>query len=262
MKNKILKTFEGAKLLNNKLVLITGSAAGIGRACATLFSHQGARLILVDANEEGLNKVCEEIRSSGGETFPINADLTREKDIDHIYRVVLDKFGRLDVLINNAGGGLSTDFFDISSEEWNQVIALNLTSIFLMSQRAARIFREQGNGSIVNLSSIAGRSTSVTAGCHYTSSKAGILGLTRHMARQLAPFDVRVNAICPGVINSERLVKRMEEKGTRKAIEQGSPLGRIGDVYEVASCCLFMASDMSSYVTGATLDINGGTLMI
>jgi len=262
MSNPIWSILEGAQLMKERTALITGSAAGIGYACARLFSFQGARVILVDINEEGLKKVSNEIIAAGGYALPIKADLTDEKDIISLYRTALDKLGNFDILINNAGGGLPTDIFDITSEEWDWVVRLNLTSVFLMSQRAAQIFKEQGYGVIVNLSSIAGRSTSVTAGCHYTSAKAGILGLTRHLARQLASYNVRVNAVCPGVINSKRLVKRMEEKGTRQKIEQSLPLGRIGDVYEAASCCLFLASDLASYVTGESLDVNGGALMI
>ena len=262
MKNTIFGCLQGAKILNDRVAVVTGSAAGIGRACAHLFARQGAKLVLVDINTEGINSVCNDIKSFGGHAITVDADITNEKDIAKVYQVTLENYGRLNCLINNAGGGLSTDFFDISIEEWNRVIALNLNSMFLMSQKAAVIFKEQRSGTMVNLSSIAGRSTSVTAGCHYTSAKAGILGLTRHMARQLAPYNVRVNAVCPGVTNSERLVKRMEEKGTRKNVEQSSPLGRIGDVYEIACSCLFMASDMSSYITGATLDVNGGALMI
>jgi len=248
--------------MKERTALITGSAAGIGYACARLFSSQGARVILVDINEEGLKKVSDEIIATGGDAFPIKADLTDEEDVIGLYKAVLDKLGKLDILINNAGGGLPTDIFDITSEEWDGVIRLNLTSVFFMSQKAAQIFKAQGHGVIVNLSSIAGRSTSVTAGCHYTSAKAGILGLTRHLARQLASYNVRVNAVCPGVINSERLIKRMKEKGTMQKIEQALPLGRIGDVYEVASCCLFLASDLASYITGESLDVNGGALMI
>jgi 3-oxoacyl-[acyl-carrier protein] reductase len=147
-------------------------------------------------------------------------------------------------------------------DEWNQVVNLNLTSVFLMSQRASDIFRKQREGVIVNISSQAGRSVSPTAGCHYTSSKAGVLGLTRHMARILAPYNIRVNAVCPGITNSERIMKRLEAQGNTEEVIKAIPLGRIGDVYEVASCCLFLASDLSAYVTGATLDVNGGSLMV
>jgi NAD(P)-dependent dehydrogenase (short-subunit alcohol dehydrogenase family) len=121
---------------------------------------------------------------------------------------------------------------------------------------------KNGAGSIVNISSQAGRSFSPTAGCHYTASKAGLLGLTRHMAKELACYNIRVNSVCPGVTGSERLLKRIESTGMKKQIESNIPLGRIGNVFEIANCCLFLASDLSSYMTGATLDVNGGMLMI
>jgi 3-oxoacyl-[acyl-carrier protein] reductase len=145
----------------------------------------------------------------------------------------------LDILINVAGGGLSTEFFEIDTEEWNKIIQLNLTAVFLMSKRAAEVFRKRGNGAIVNISSIAGRSVSITAGCHYTASKAGVLGPTRHMASVLAPYRIRVNAVCPGVINSERVMNRLEMQGRIEQIKKSIPLGQIEDVDDVASCCLF-----------------------
>jgi len=262
MKPSIWQALEGAKLVKDKIALITGAAAGIGKACAFLFSGQGARLILVDLQEEEIKKVSREIHARGGEAVPVAADITGATGIDNVFRTVSEAFGGLDILINNAGGGLPTDFFAITAEEWNRTVNLNLTSVFLLSQRAAEIFRERGGGIIVNLSSQAGRSVSPTAGVHYTASKAGVLGLTRHMARALAKNNIRVNAVCPGIANSERLMKRLEEKGTMEEIRKMVPLGRIGDVDEVASCCLFLASELAGYVTGAALDVNGGSLML
>jgi NAD(P)-dependent dehydrogenase (short-subunit alcohol dehydrogenase family) len=256
------KALEGAKLVKEKIVLITGAADGIGKACAHMFAHQGGKLALADMQEEKLEKVCREIQSRGGEALPIRADVTDEKELDRIFQMLLNTYRGLDILVNNAGGGLPTDFFAISLKEWNQILSINLTSVFLISQRAADLFRKRKGGAIVNLSSQAGRSVSPTAGVHYTASKAGLLGLTRHLAKILAPDHIRVNAVCPGMINSARIVARLVEKGSLEKAEQSIPLGRIGDVEEVAGCCLFLASDLAGYVTGAALDVNGGALMI
>jgi len=262
MKPSIWQALEGAKLVKGKVALITGAAAGIGKACALVFAHQGAKVALVDLQEEGLKQVCEEVRNKGGHAAPILADVTNTQGLACIFEKVKEVYGDLDILINNAGGGLPTDFFAIEPEEWNRILSLNLTAVFLLSQRAAAIFRKRGGGVIVNLSSQAGRSVSPTAGVHYTASKAGVLGLTRHMARILAKDNIRVNAVCPGVTNSERLMKRIQEKGTEEDIKKTVPLGRIGDVDEVAASCLFLASDLAGYTTGAALDVNGGSLMI
>lgn len=252
----------GAKLINGKVALITGGASGIGKAIVQMFANQGAQTVIVDLDEIAAHQLALEIIDRGGQAIAIKTDITQENDLDQLFQEVMKKCGSLDILINNAGGGLPTGFFEIDSEEWDKIISINLTATFKMSQRAAEIFRKKGEGVILNISSMAGRSSSPTAGCHYTSSKAGVLGLTRHMARELAPLNIRVNALCPGVINTERIAQRIELQKTKDEINKSIPLGRIGNVDEVASCCLFLTSGLSSYVTGATLDVNGGRLMI
>jgi NAD(P)-dependent dehydrogenase (short-subunit alcohol dehydrogenase family) len=252
----------GAAILQGKIAMVTGAGSGIGEACTQLFVKQGAKVLAVDLDIGKLEKVCSKLPGSKERAIAVQADVTEADDLDRAFERAMHAFGGLDVLVNNAGGGQPTDFFSIDEAEWNQVLKLNLTSVFLASQRAARFFMMREGGSIVNMSSLAGRSASVTAGVHYTAGKAGILGLTRHLARNLAPYNIRVNAVCPGVTNSERIIRRLNEGGMAEQVAQGIPLGRIGDVYEVASVCLFLASDLSSYITGATIDVNGGALMI
>jgi gluconate 5-dehydrogenase/3-oxoacyl-[acyl-carrier protein] reductase len=262
MTKQVWNSFTGAKLVNNKVALITGGASGIGKAIVQMFADQGAHTIIVDLDEAAAQKLASEIVADGSKATAVKTDITNEMELEKLFREVISKVGTLDIVINNAGGGLPTRFFDIDLAEWNKIFNINFTAAFLISQHSARIFKEKKEGIIINISSLAGRSTSPTAGCHYTSSKAGILGMTRHMARELAPYGIRVNALCPGVINTERIASRIEKQKTKKKISESIPLGRIGEPYEVAGCCLFLASELSSYVTGATLDVNGGLLMI
>jgi NAD(P)-dependent dehydrogenase (short-subunit alcohol dehydrogenase family) len=260
--SRIQAALDGAQILRGKIAMVTGGGAGIGEACVRLFADQGSKVVAVDMDGDRIDRVCGDIRESGGEAIAVRADVTDGADLDRTFQEAATAFGPLDVLVNNAGGGLSTDLFGISEDEWNRVVHLNLTSVFMASQRAAAVFRGRKSGCIINMSSLAGRSVSVTAGAHYTAAKAGILGLTRHLARSLAPYHIRVNAVCPGVVNSERLVRRMAEKGTTEEVACSIPLGRIGDVSEVASVCLFLASDLAGYITGASLDVNGGAAML
>ncbi len=262
MKPSVWQALEGAKLINGKVAIVTGAAVGIGKAIARLFAHQGGRLALVDIREKDVAQVAQEIAAKGGKAISISGDVTQPKDVDRIVETAVKEYGRLDILVNNAGGGLPTGFFEITPEEWNRILGLNLTAVFSLSQKAGRIFQAEGGGVIVNLSSQAGRSVSPTAGVHYTASKAGLLGLTRHMAKILGKDNIRVNAVCPGVTNSERLVARLEAKGAMETTAQSIPLGRIGDMDEIAATCLFLASDLAGYITGASLDVNGGSLMI
>ncbi len=257
-----ISALKKSQLIAGKVAVVTGAAAGIGASIAKVFAGQGAKVAIVDLNYDQAMKVAEEILSSGGEAFAVKADITKDADIDRIFEETWNKSERLDVVVNNAGGGLSTGFFDLQLEEWKRIIDINLTATFRISQKAAPFLIKNSGGSIINVSSLAGRSCSPTAGCHYTASKAGVLGLTRHMARELAKYNIRVNSVCPGVVNTERIATRVKAQNTMQAICDAIPLGRLGEAEEVAGGCLFLASDLSSYMTGATLDINGGSLMI
>jgi len=262
MKSTVWNTLAGAKLLKGRGAVITGAASGIGLACAELFSCQGASLLLVDMDHEKLNSAVESLSNSDGAVKGIEADLTSDDDLKTIAAAMKANSEWIDILVNCAGGGLSTGFFETGIDEWRKILKLNLEAAFVLSQQFAEILKAKEGGAIVNISSLAGRSMSVTAGCHYTASKSGLLGLTRHMARELARFNIRVNALCPGPTATERLEKRLSAQGQKTQVEAQIPIGRLADVYEIASCCLFLASELSSFVTGATLDVNGGMLMV
>lgn len=257
----IYEVLSGAKVLKNKVAAVTGGGSGIGSSIAKLFSNQGANTVLIDLNLPAAEAVVDSIKKEGGQAAAFMTDITRAKDLSELFNFIEKEYGRIDILINNAGGGLTTKLNDISHDEWDRIINLNLTGTFLISQAASRLMIACGGGAIVNISSIAGRSTSLTAGCHYTASKAAVLGLTRHMARELAKNKVRVNAVCPGATNTIRIAARINAQNTMKQICDAIPMGRLGEPDEIAACCLFLASDLSSFVTGAVIDANGGALM-
>jgi 3-oxoacyl-[acyl-carrier protein] reductase len=260
MKPSIWQALEGAKLVKEKVGLITGAAAGIGKACALLFAHQGAKLALVDLQEEGLKKVCQEIQAQGGRAVPIIGDVTQGKDIENIFQIVSDVFGGLDILVNNAGICPLTAFADISADEWDGVLAVNLKGAFLCCQAALPHLRRSGRqGRIVNVASVAGQMGGVAVSSHYAAAKAGLIGLSRSLARLLAADGVTVNCVAPGTTETDLIASWPE--ATRASVQAQIPLGRFALPDEVADAVCFLVSDRAAFITGATLDVNGGLLM-
>jgi 3-oxoacyl-[acyl-carrier protein] reductase len=174
---------------------------------------------------------------------------------------VRERFGRLDILVNNAAAAYSTRFEQISEEEWRRALDVNLTAAFLCIQAAVPAMKSRGYGRVINLSSTAGKSVSTLGGAHYTASKAGLLGLTRAAAKELGPFGITVNAVCPGLIDTE-LTREHATPEELAAHARSFPIQRLGTATEVADLICFLASEQAGYITGAALDINGGDLMI
>lgn len=230
----------------DKVVLITGAAGGIGRELCEEFAARGALVYKTD-----IVKLAEPHFIAG--------DISEPEFVRECVRFVLDDAGRIDILINNAGICLRTSLLDITVEEWRNVLDVNLTSTFLLSQLCLGKMIEQRSGSIVNLSSVAGKVGGIAVGAHYSASKAAISCLTKTFARYGAPYGVRVNAVAPGIIDT--VITRAAGAEKIESLRQTIPLGRIGDAGEVAKPIIFLASDQASYITGVTLDINGGLLM-
>ena len=247
-------------LLDGRVAVITGAASprGLGLATARLFAEHGARIAILD-----LDAGQAEAAAAGlGEAHVgLACDVTDRAACDRAAAAVLDRLGRIDVLVNNAGITQPLKIMEIGPENYDAVTDVSLRGTLYMSQAVIPAMREARRGSIVNLSSVsAQRGGGIFGGPHYSAAKAGVLGLTKAMARELAPDGVRVNAICPGFIATDITAGKLTDE-MRAMVLAGIPMGRAGEASDVAGCALFLASDLSAYCTGTEVDVNGGSLI-
>ncbi|HXG36055.1 MAG TPA: glucose 1-dehydrogenase [Dehalococcoidia bacterium] len=246
--------------LEGKVAVITGAASGIGRASAILFAAEGAKVIAADWDEEKGRQVEQEIKESGGSAQFIKVDVSKPEDVQRMINLAEETYGRLDVVFNNAGvEGQQALTADCSLENWERVININLKGVFLGMKYAIPVMLKNGGGSIINTASVAGLVGFVSIPA-YCASKGGVIQLTRTAALEYAKQGIRVNAICPGVIATpmvERFAEQLGEAG-RQGLEAMEPVGRMGKPEEVAEVAVFLASDESSFCTGAPFIVDGG----
>jgi len=251
--------------LAGHVALVTGGAQGIGREIVLLFLNHGARVIAADIDEPALSELDETVGNTIGNLatseifFSSLVDVTKVDDLLRVAAQGDEVFGGVDILVNNAGVLHSTAMEDITEEEWDSMMDINLKSCFFASQKVLPSMKRKGWGRIINMSSLAGRMGGYANGLGYSATKAGIIGLSRGMAQRLATYQITVNCIAPGTTESGILSQIPEQKlaELRKMI----PLGRFGKTMDIASLVLFLASDMASFITGSTIDINGGMYM-
>jgi 3-oxoacyl-[acyl-carrier protein] reductase len=247
----------------DRVVLVTGAARGIGWGIAHRFVKEGAHVVLNDIEGNLIKERTEELKNQGLNTYGIHADVSKGDEVDGMVNEVLDLFGRLDVLVNNAAVFNSKPILDIDEHEWDRVLAVNLKGVFNCSRAAARHMIKERRGRIVNIASLTGKTGRVifsdpgtpTWAC-YTTTKAGIIALTKSMAYEWAPYNVFVNAVAPGPIRTEKISDEQAESIARRV-----PLGKMGNPDDVARAVMFLASDELSFITGEILDVNGGALM-
>jgi 3-oxoacyl-[acyl-carrier protein] reductase len=248
--------FEPAALAG-KVVLVTGAAGGIGGAVARRFAGLGAHLVLADRNAAALERLITEL--NGPEPLCWAGDLTIEPDVRLLFSRLLERFGRVDVAVNAAGVLRVQPLEDITKQEWDQVLDANAGSAFLVCRECCGPMRRQRSGRIINFSSLAGQTGGILAGAHYAAAKAAVISLTRSVAKLLAPYGARCNAIAPSGVETEMLGQFTEEQVA--ALRSGIPVGRFGIAAEMAELVLWLSSPASDYITGQTININGGAYL-
>jgi 3-oxoacyl-[acyl-carrier protein] reductase len=245
--------------LSGKIAVVTGGAQGIGRAIALLFAREGAAIAIIDRNESAGEQVAQEIRKLHQRSVAVGADVGEEDQVANAFRAIAERLGSVDVLVNNAGIDTTSKVVDMPTSLWDDMIRVNLRSVFLCTRAVLPKMLERRSGRIINLASqLAHKGAPDMA--HYAAAKAGVIGFTRSLAYEVAEYGVTVNAIAPGPIDTELFRKLPEDWRKRKIAEL--PIRRAGTVDEIAPTALLLASEEGSYYLGATLNPNGGDVMI
>ena len=249
-------------LFKNQVALITGASSGIGRATAEAMAREGARVgVNYCKNQAGAKQTAETIRKAGGEALVVRADVTRAAEVQAMVDAVRNEWRRIDILVNNAGDLLARrSLTDMTEEYWDQIMALNLKSVFLCVRAVWQEMAERKSGCIINVTSIAGRNGGGPGAAAYAAAKGGLLTYTKSLAKELAPYCIRVNGIAPGVIATPFHERYSPGEVFRKIVAP-IPLGRAGTSEEIADAIVFLASPAARYITGETLEVNGGLWM-
>ncbi|MEM0356929.1 MAG: SDR family oxidoreductase [Candidatus Bathyarchaeia archaeon] len=247
--------------LKNKIALITGAGSGIGQASATLFAKEGAKVAVVDLVKEAGEETVKMIKDSGGDAIFIQADVTKAGDVQKMIETTVNRYGRLDILFNNAGVNIMAPITETSEELWDKIININLKGVFLGCKYAVPVMVKQQGGVIINTASTFAWVGALNFSA-YCASKGGVLAFTRALALELAPYKIRVNCICPGTIETPLVRQIWEKSGKPEEMRESRlklhPIGRLGKPEDVANAALFLASDEASFITGTALFVDGG----
>ena len=253
-------------IFKDKVVLVTGSTRGIGKGIALAFARQEAKVAVNGTKSDLCEKVAQEISASGGKGLAVPGDISDTDTVKSIFRKVLKEFGRLDILVNNAGIVCVVDCIDTTDEQWDRTMAVNCRGVFLCAREAARYMVERKSGKIINVASQLGK-TGVARYTHYCASKFAVVGFTQALAKELAPYGINVNAVCPGIVDTDMMDEELEvlkkitaksEEELRKDFLNMIPLGRYETPEDVAHLVLFLASEGAAYMTGQSINVTGG----
>lgn len=247
---------------NGQVVIVTGSGSpkGIGRTIAQTFARQGATVVLTDINQEGLDANVREIEALGGKAYGVAGNICDKTSVDALIADVMARYGRIDVLVNNAGISQKVTVADMTMADIQRIFNVNMFGLFQITQAVCEVMKKQHYGRIVHLSSVSGkRGGGVFGGAHYSASKAAVLGFSKNLAREVSQYGITTNCVCPGLINTE--IWKSMPKEQADAVIAGIPMGRPGETQEVADTIVFLASKEASYITGEEIDINGGSHM-
>ena len=248
--------------LSGKVAVVTGASSGIGNASALALANCGAKVAInFHRNESGAEKLRNQIISEGGTAVTIQADVTQASDVAELIKKTTAELGDIDILVNNAGSLIERlRILQLSERRWDEVLDLNVKSVFLCCRAVAPSMIERKSGAIINISSIAGRNGGGLGAIHYATAKGGVISFTKGLAKELAPFGIRVNAVAPGVIDTP-YHEQFSTPEMMQAFVNAIPLGRVGRAEEVAKVIAFLASDAASYLAGETIEVNGGLFM-
>lgn len=247
-------------LLKGRNALITGAGQGIGKAIALSLAEYGCNVAINDLNGELAQKVAMEAVNLGRKGIAIVGDVTSNSEVTRMFKEAVTQLGNVDIVVNNAGIILKCPFWEITEDQWDKVMSVNLKGVFLCCQAAASYMRQQQHGKIINIASIAGKcGGGILGNTAYASSKAGVIGLTKGLARELGPYGVTVNAVTPGLTETEMTKDITPEK--KALVVSRIPLGRPGKITDVAGAVIFLASSLSDFISGEIMDVDGGFMM-